>query len=276
MHMNSIRKMSLKINRLNNLIEYPILKKYNLLQFTTTCQGGVGKGNYGSFNLSLFANDNPDDVMTNRSILAKQLNIHVSDLYIPRQTHEDKITLIDKKFLSLSDQEKEKGLNGIDALITQEKDICIGVTTADCVPLLIYDAKNHALGTIHAGWKGTVQKIAQKTILRMEQEFRSNPKDLVVAIGPSISQSVFEVGDEVGEAFRSTGFSLSQIAYRNNVTKKLHIDLWTANKIQLTGAGILDKNIEISGICTFSNKEFFSARRQSINSGRIVTGGVLK
>lgn len=260
----------------NNILKYDILKNYSLISFTTTCHGGVSKGRYESFNLSLYSGDNSEHVNTNRHILAESLNIKEENLLIPFQTHEDKICLIDKDFLSLSKKDKMSTLNGVDALITQEKEICIGVTTADCVPVLIYDPIQHALGVVHAGWKGTVKKIASKTIQHMSQTFHSKPSDLIVVIGPSISQKAFEVGDEVGEAFSKNGFDLNKIAYRHKTTCKLHIDLWQANKDLMTAMGVKESNVAISGICTFTDRNFFSARRQTINSGRIVTGGVLK
>lgn len=257
-------------------LRYSKLEGYNVNCFTTTRRGGVSVGNYESMNPCLYCNDDVIDVMENRNLLAGYIDVAVKDLYIPYQFHDDKIRIIDQSFLNLNDEEKEQQLHGIDALITQEKNICIAVTTADCVPVLIYDPVNHALGAVHAGWKGTVQRIAAKTVLRMKQELHSEPSKLIVVIGPSISQKMFEVGDEVGQSFIEEGFDLDSIAYRDKKTKKLHIDLWKANVEQLVEEGIDVSNIEISGICTFQDDAFFSARRQSINSGRMITGGVLK
>lgn len=257
-------------------LKYSLFDKYKLNAFTTTAKGGVSKGNYSSFNLSEFSNDAMDSVEKNRGILMQQLSIFPDKLFVPYQTHEDKIKVIDAAFLSLSPSDKKEQLNGYDALITNQKDICIGITTADCVPLLIYDPGNHVLAAIHAGWKGTVKCIGAKTIIKMKEVFGSRPEDLLVAIGPSISPQMFEVGNEVGESFESEGFDLKSISFVNEMTKKLHIDLWQANLQPLLDLGVLRSNIEISGICTLQNETYFSARRQSINSGRMLTGGVLK
>lgn len=257
-------------------LKYTLFEQYNLIAFTTTANGGVSKGNYSTLNLSLYSGDSSDDVFKNRALLSKAVGIPEACLAIPYQTHDDRIKIIDSSFLSLSDVQREQELHGIDALITQEKNFCIGITTADCVPILIYDPINHVLGAAHAGWKGTVFRIGAKMVQTMEEQLGSNPSELIVGIGPSISPQMFEVGDEVGDAFASADFDLNTISFRNQDTGKLHIDLWQANKEQLLHLGVKEENIEISGICTHRNKEYFSARRQTIHSGRMVTGGVLK
>lgn len=258
------------------LLKYSIFEEYNLVNFTSTTKGGVSVGNYSTMNPCLYCNDDIGNVIKNQTLLAECVGVLPSRLFIPHQTHEDKIRLIDRDFLSFSSDEQKEKLEGIDAIITQEKNICIGITTADCVPILVYDPIGHALGAAHAGWKGTVLKIGAKMVSEMQKQFDSRVEDLRVAIGPSISPQMFEVGDEVGEAFEKAGFDLTKISMRHSVTHKLHIDLWEANKSPLISMGVLEEHIEIAGICTYQNDEFFSARRQTIHSGRMVTGGVLK
>lgn len=257
-------------------LKYALLEPYHLTNFTTTTEGGVSKGNYSTMNPCLYSNDEVDDVMQNQKILANMVGVTLDHLYIPHQTHQDQVRLIDKSFIAASKDEQTALLEGIDAMITQEKEVCIGITTADCVPILIYDPVTHALGCAHAGWKGTVLCIGRKMVEAMHQYFGSEPQNMLVGIGPSISHTMFEVGDEVGEAFESAGFELANISSRNNITGKLHIDLWEANRLPLLEIGIPAKNIEVSGICSYQNHNFFSARRQTIKSGRMLTGGVLK
>lgn len=258
------------------LINYSLFTNYNLVSFTTSVKGGVSRDNYSTFNLSKYSNDDINDVLENRRILAQKIGVSVDSLFVPFQTHEDKVKVIDSSFLLLSPKEREKELEGFDALITKEKNICIGITTADCVPILIYDPANHILDSAHAGWKGTVLRIGVKMVMKMQEQFGSKPSDLIVGIGPSISSDMFEVGDEVGDVFAKEGFNLDTISYRKPETGKLHIDLWQANREQLLSLGVKEENIEVSGICTFQDTNFFSARRQTINSGRMITGGVLK
>lgn len=244
---------------------------------SSTISGGVSIGNYTSFNLGEYSGDKPMNVSENRQRLAKALHIGIDKIIVPHQTHRDNILSIDKNFLSLSREKKKLQLENIDALITNQTDIFIGVTTADCVPVLIYDPVKNIIATIHAGWKGTAVRITAKTVTKMVSEYKSNPYDLIVGIGPSISPERFEVGDEVGDTFATKGFSLSDISFRNKQTGKLHINLWKANYIQLLEMSVLPNNIEIAGLCTQSNPNlFFSARRQSIHSGRMLTGGMLR
>lgn len=259
------------------LLQYDTLNVRKLLHFTTTIQGGISEGQYNSLNLSQYAGDRPQHVHQNRMRLANITEVGINNIYVPRQIHEDKICSIDADFLELSDDEKILRLDGVDALMTNQENICIGITTADCVPVLIYDPANKALAAIHAGWKSTVKHIVAKTVQLMTETYRSDPMRLLAAIGPSISARWFEVGDEVGQAFDDNGFDLTSISLRNPQNGKLHIDLQEANKVQLIESGIQGLHIDLAKICTYSNPNlYFSARRQGIESGRMLSGGVIR
>lgn len=258
-------------------LQFKSFPKENLFHFTTTIKGGVSEDNYATFNLGRYSGDDIEHITENRQRLADMLNIDEENIYVPYQTHGDKILIIDEKLLSQTDLEKSKLLNGIDALITDQKNICIGITTADCVPVLLFDPIKNILAAIHAGWKGTVQYIAAKTAYRMVNDFHCKPEDIVAGIAPSISPEYFEVGDEVFDAFAQAGFDMDEISFRNADTGKYHIDLWEANRVQLVESGILINNIKLSNLCTYRESElFFSARRQTIHSGRMITGGILR
>lgn len=259
-----------------DLLQFELLQKPSLFHFSTTIKGGVGKDAYSSFNLSIYSGDDIQTVITNRLRLTDAADVSIERLFIPYQTHEDKIVDIDHDFLALSYDEQISRLKGVDALITDQKNVCIGVTAADCVPILLFDLEKKVLAAIHAGWKGTVQYIGAKAAKQMIDQYGCEPKNILAGIAPSISPEVFEVGDEVGRAFEDAGFDLSPISFRNPKTNKLHIDLWAANKVQLLDVGILASNIDIAEMCTYSDaNRFFSARRQTIHSGRMVTGGVI-
>ncbi|MBK5720695.1 peptidoglycan editing factor PgeF [Dysgonomonas sp. Marseille-P4677] len=269
--MKSTDKNNIKI------LQFESFPDKNLFHFTSTIEGGASSDAYTSLNLGLYSGDNTDCVNENKERIANVMGISVGNLYMPYQTHEDKILVIDKLFLEKSDREKANSLNGIDALITDQKGICIGITTADCVPILIYDLKKNVLAAIHAGWKGTVAKIAAKTIKKMVDLFDCNTDDMIAGIGPCISQERFEVGEEVVDIFQEKGFIIEEIGYRNKKTGKMHFNLELTNKLIIHEAGIPFDNIECANLCTYSNPEmFFSARRQTIYSGRMVTGGILK
>lgn len=259
-----------------NLLQFETLNKQeSLFAFTTTTSGGVSKDNYQSFNLGLFSGDEEANVIENRRRLIEEIG--TSELCFPYQTHKDKVALIDENFLSKTEEQKCQLLYGVDALITNQKQICIGIGTADCVPIVIYDPLNHVLAAIHAGWRGTTERITEKVVDIMLSTYGSLPQDLLVGLGPAISQKNFEVGDEVVIALRDAQFDIDRIAEKNKSTQKYHIDLWLSNKIMLQEKGILEENIEISNLCTFDCADkFFSARRQTVFSGRMITGGVLQ
>lgn len=256
------------------LLRFSSFPDDKLFHFTTTIHGGISKGAYSTFNLGEYCGDSADAVAQNRRSLARLLS--VDEILVPYQTHKDKICIIDEEFLSMRDDERKNCLSGVDALITCQRNICIGITTADCVPVLLFDPQNNVLAAVHAGWRSTADSIVQKVVGLMISRFGSNPANLFAGIGPSISVQKFEVGDEVGDVFKGKGFDLVSISCRNEETGKLHIDLKEANKYQLLDVGILPENIEVSRFCTYSDTDkFFSARRQGIHSGRMLTGGVL-
>lgn len=260
-----------------NMLLFDLLAKdSNMFHFMTTRLGGVSEGEYTSFNISEFSGDNPEHIDENRKWLASKLGIQTKDLIFPYQIHQDKILKIDKDFLSLSPEKRKEATNGFDALVTNISNICIGVSTADCVPILAYDSQQKVLATIHAGWRGTLAQIAPKTIRFMIAEYSCEAKNILVGIGACISQKKFEVGEEVVEAFQSANIDLTDVSFRHPQSGKCHIDLQQLNKQLLTNAGILPEQIEIMPLCTFSRDDlFFSARRQGIKSGRMFTGGMI-
>lgn len=269
----------MKLTGKNNIdiLQFNILEDENLFHFSTTVKGGVSEGNYATFNLGFYGGDEREKVYENRTRLALAAEIEYSRLYIPYQTHSDNITVINEEFLNLNENDRYLKLNGVDAVITNQPDICIGITTADCVPVLLYDPVKKILAAVHAGWKGTVQYIAVSTLKKMKKEFDCNYTDVKVGIGPAISAACYEVGDDVRDTFMLAAFDMEKISFLNEETGKYHIDLKEANRLQLIEAGILPDNIEVTDLCTYCQPElFFSARRQGIHSGRMVTGGVLK
>ena len=142
-------------------------------------------------------------------------------------------------------------MEGVDALVTNVPDVCVAVSTADCVPVLLYAPDRKVVAAVHAGWRGTVLHIARKAASLMIEAYDCDPAQLVAGIGPSISQAAFEVGEEVVKAFQMAGFPMERILRRNAETQKAHIDLWETNRLQLLEAGLLSEHIEIAGICTY-------------------------
>ena len=252
-----------------------VTKNSDCFYFTTTRQGGASVGNYASFNLSPFSGDQPVHLEENQQVLCRKLGIDAEKLIIPYQTHGTEIRVIDKTFFLLSASEKTLYLHGVDALITKLPRVCIGVTTADCVPLIFFDTHKKVVAVAHAGWRGTCCRIAEKTVRVMMEQFDCKADDILVTVGPSISVDVYNVGSELVETFQNEGFDTDEIFVEKG--EKLHLDLWKANRQSLLKAGILPQHIEIAGICTYTkHDQFFSARRLGIKSGRMLSGVMIK
>jgi YfiH family protein len=222
--------------------------------------------NNKEFTLSFSSSPDKEEIRSNRRLLSTALGIEDNRLYFPSQVHETRI-------VQVTSRTSKETLMETDALITNEKGICIAVMSADCVPILLYDTKNKATGAIHSGWKGTVARILEKTLTTMNKTFGTSGKDLIAGIGPSVCQESYEVGEEVvqkvNRAF-GNGNGL-MIAQPNNKAK---LDLWKANKLQLLEFGVPETQIEISELCTVKNNhQFFSARKG--DSGRFAAGIML-
>ena len=256
----------------------PVLQYYPLGEgvtaFSSTRQGGYSEGRYGEFNINRYCGDSEEAIQKNRETLCQLLGIEDHSLLMPHQVHLAEIAVVDREMLTLPTEEILQKLDGIDALMTNEAGVCIGVSTADCIPVLLYDPIRRASCAIHAGWRGTVQRIVEKAVTRMTEVFGSDPQNLIAQIGPGIHLESFEVGDEVYQTFEKEGFPMELISKKY---EKWHIDLPECNRLQLVAAGIPETHIAVSPVCTFQQSDtFFSARKLSINSGRIFTGILLQ
>ena len=241
--------------------------------FSTTRNGGVSKGDYASMNCTPYTGDDLEAVQRNQQLLCTALHIEKEQLIIPYQTHSVNALVIDKEFLQQNAEKRNEQLQNIDALITQEKSVCLCVSTADCTPILLYDRKQQVIAAIHAGWRGSVNYIVRKTLEQMQHLYNTQGEDIFAAIGPCIGFDAFEVGDEVYDAFKQNDFPMEYISGWKPETHKWHIDLQMANSVQLIDFGVPTEQIDICDICTFTHYEkFFSARRLGIKSGRILSG----
>lgn len=253
------------------LLEYSIHPAVRA--FSTCRRGGFSQGLYADFNANSFCGDSVEHVMQNRRLLCNKLNVTASHFIIPHQVHGVEVAVVDEVLLSIPEEKRAVGLDGIDAVITNIKGVCVSVSTADCIPLLLYDKRQQVVAAVHAGWRGTVKRIARHTLEEMNRIFGTHGDDVLAVIGPGISLDAFEVGDEVLEVFSSNGFDVEKIAKRMG---KWHIDLPLANSLTLQECGVLQENIQLSGVCTYTQCDcFFSARRLGIHSGRITNGIML-
>lgn len=250
-------------------LEYPLAGGFRA--FSTRRAGGVGTAAYATMNLTHYCGDDPAAVAENRRRLCAGLGIGADRLVLPRQTHGTDSLVVDRAFLALDATERDRRLDAVDAVLTDVPGVCIGVSTADCIPVLVADPVRRAAAAIHAGWRGMAAGIVPLALGRLTGELGCRPDDLRAVVGPGIGPEAFEVGDEVYDAFSRAGFDMEHIAFRRGA--KWHIDLPAAAFLQLEAAGLPLDGIMMSGICTYSQPdEFFSARRLGLRSGRIFNG----
>ena len=179
-----------------------------------------------------------------------------------------------------------------DASLTATRGLLLAIQTADCVPILLVDVKRRAVAAIHAGWRGTASRIAEKTVGEMRKHFGSKPNDILAAVGPSIGACCYEVGTELVTEFTSqfadaedyfdelrTGEEPNPLQWLNMMPpghqpppKNVRLDLRKANRSQLLAAGLADKNIFVSDLCTACHTDLlFSYRKERAHSGRLLS-----
>lgn len=244
-----------------------------VVAFSSTRHGGVSRGAYGSFNINPYCGDACDAVAANREALCRLLGVDDGHILLPHQVHLTEIAVVEPDFFSMPLSIRREMLDGVDAVMSSVAGVCFGVSTADCIPVIIYDPESHAACVVHAGWRGTVARITEKAVAAMCRRYGASPQTMRAVVGPGISGDAFEVGDEVYEEFRNGGFRMDDISFRRD---KWHIDLPACNRLQLISSGVPDDNIQMCGICTYYNTDdYFSARRLGTASGRIFTGVML-
>lgn len=204
------------------------------------------------------------NVPENKAKLADALALEVEQMVYPDQTHSSCVAAV---------QEVPKAaISETDALVTNQAGLCLCVQTADCVPVLLFDPVAKVIAAVHAGWRGTVSGIVEKAIGKMATNYGASAKNIVAAIGPSISPEIYEVGEEVVDAARKSIPNVETTLHKNG-TGNYHFNLWEANRQLLLKNGVLAQNIEVLGVCSFSNDEkFYSARREGVETGRMVSG----
>jgi polyphenol oxidase len=224
--------------------------------------------------------DSRENVQENRRRFQAALNAKEMALAPLKQFHSDIV-----RVLEAAPGEPGHG----DASATSHQELLLGVQTADCVPILLVDLQNRAVAAVHAGWRGTLRRIAVKAVGQMHMRFGSKPANILAAIGPAIGGCCYEVGTEVAAEFLSqfadapdffdefrTGDEPNPIQWLNQMPpghqpppKNVLLDLRKANRAQLRDLGLLDKNISVSDLCTACRPDlFFSYRKQGAESGR--------
>lgn len=236
----------------------------------STRLGGASKGAFYALNLALHNGDTESDVYENRQRFCKALGIDFQKVVTAQQVHGDRVVCVDLASAGRGLYSYEKALEDTDALITNVPELPLMLFFADCVPVLFADPEHRAVGICHAGWRGSVAKIAQKTIRMMMQCFGTDPAQVRVGIGPSIGPCCYEVDGPVEKQFRQAFGERSNEILQSKGLDKWKLNLWYANQLQLEEIGVLRDHIELSHVCTSCNADlFFSYRFDRGNTGRI-------
>jgi len=227
----------------------------------STRLGGVSKEHLYSMNLSFNRGDARENVLENFKRISESIGFDYKDIVMSMQTHTTNVLRVSKKDCG-NGITKKLPYSDVDGLITNENQVVLSTFYADCVPLFFVDVKNKAIGLSHSGWRGTVERMGEKTIKMMEAEFGSNPNDIIVAIGPSICMDCYEVSEDVAVRFAHEFNNQDKILYKKN-DEKYQLNLWEANKEVCQDAGIMEENIIMPDICTCCNPDLLYSHRAS-------------
>ncbi|KAF2955539.1 peptidoglycan editing factor PgeF [Marinitoga sp. 38H-ov] len=239
----------------------PTFEKFNYLfhLFTTRIPN--------NFDLGTNTKTPLEKIYRNYEHLAKVFNLNIHDFVLSNQIHEDNVLVIDESYKS-SNFLFNRTVKNADALITNKKNIVLITLYADCTPIYFFDPNKKVIGLAHSGWKGTIKKIAEKTVKKIMNIYNSNPEDILVALGPSIGPNSFEVREDVKKIFEYTFPNNLDIIKKKN-DKKYLINIWKAIEYTLVNAGIKKENILNSNIDTYTNTDLFFSYRKEKKTGRM-------
>jgi YfiH family protein len=250
------------------------LKYREIGHFVTTREGMEGSDASNHFDLSFNTEKQFGVIFDNRQCLSEILEIPLGSITTAQQVHGNRICIIDGSMKGKASEKNAETIQGTDALVTNIPGICPMILVADCVPILLYDPVRKAVGVVHAGWKGTLGLIAKKTVEFFEDRFGSSPVDLVAGIGPSIGPCCFQVGPEVVIKTKDVFGPHGDFVEKRSADGSGYMDLWQANKYQLTQAGIKENNVELAEVCTCCDPSglYFSHRGEKGKAGRFGAG----
>ncbi len=259
-------------------LEFSLLRDSGIVNHGfSTRLGGVSEGCFSSMNLSFDRGDRPEAVQENFRRIGKAIGVECGDMVLSQQTHTTNVRLV-------TEEDRGKGIvrerdyTDVDGLITDVPGICLVTTYADCVPLYFADPVKKAIGLSHSGWRGTVGRIGQKTIEKMQQYFGSDPSDILAAIGPSVCMDCYEVSEDVILRFQKV-FDRQDWGdlFYEKPGGKYQLNLWKANEIIFREAGILPEHMAVTNLCTHCNSSIlYSHRAQGERRGNLCAFLALK
>lgn len=245
-------------------LTYPRLEaEKEFLHGFSTRLGGVSKEHLYSMNLSFARGDRKENVRENFQRIAHAVGFSEEKMVFTHQTHTTNVRKVTEEDWGKGFS-RERDYSDVDGLITNVPQTVLTTFYADCVPIYLMDPVKKAIGLCHSGWRGTVGRISQVTIARMQEEYGSDPKDILAAVGPSICQNCYEVSGDVIEQFQDSFREKywKELFYQKE-NGKYQLNLWKANEIILEEAGITKEHISVTDICTCCNPQLLYSHRAS-------------
>lgn len=260
-------RMKVQVNRAGEVeyLTFPLLEQTGIVRHLfSTRVGGVSEGIYGTMNLSYTRGDRKEAVDENFRRIAAVLGCLVEDIVCSDQTHT-----VNLRVASRADGGKgivrPRDYADVDGLLTDEPGLVLATFYADCVPLYFVDTRRRAVALAHSGWRGTVARMGRCVTEKMREVYGTDPADIVAAIGPSICQECYEVGEDVAAAFAAEfrGDGQADEILSGKGKGKYQLDLWRANEIVLAEAGIPAEQIQVTDLCTCHNSSYLFSHRAS-------------
>ena len=255
-----------KTMTLNNADSVPYLTYNSLSEIKfinhafTTRLGGVSEGEFTSMNTAFNRNDDPNRVTENYKRICGIAGFEFESLVASAQDHHTYVRAVTSKEKGIGIY-RPRDLESVDALITNEPGVTLVTYYADCTPLFFVDVKNRAIGLAHAGWRGTVGRIGEKVIEKMTALYGTDPKNVTCAVGPAISVCCYEVDEPCAANFLAlTDLDTDKFVFEKGGGKYM-LNLLEANKQILMAAGVQEKNITLSDLCTNCNSGLLWSHR---------------
>ena len=255
-----------KTMTLNNADSVPYLTYNSLSEIKfinhafTTRLGGVSEGEFTSMNTAFNRNDDPNRVTENYKRICGSAGFEFESLVASAQDHHTYVRAVTSKEKGIGIY-RPRDLESVDALITNEPGVTLVTYYADCTPLFFVDVKNRAIGLAHAGWRGTVGRIGEKVIEKMTALYGTDPKNVTCAVGPAISVCCYEVDEPCAANFLAlTDLDTDKFVFEKGGGKNM-LNLLEANKQILMAAGVQEKNITLSDLCTNCNSGLLWSHR---------------
>ena len=259
-------KFSSNVMKLNNVNSVPYLTYNSLSEIDfinhafSTRLGGVSTDEFTSMNLAFNRGDSPENVTENYKRFCKSAGFDYESLTASSQDHHTFVRAVTKENVGVGIY-KPKDIESVDALITNEPSVTLVTYYADCTPLFFVDTKQKAIGLAHAGWRGTVGRIGDNVVKKMQSLYGTDPSDIKAAIGPAISVCCYEVDKPCADNFLALDELDSTKFVFPKGNGKFMIDLLETNRQILVHAGVKNENITVSEVCTNCNSELLWSHR---------------